>query len=278
MFSDGECESLEDGELSEVEESSPANPPLPTCNKRKSDSPDSGNHIKMMHIGSSNASSLSSADQNESSPCCIGNVPDSGSQNDSKSVHSESEGGASTLASLGDDCGNGGMIDVEQSDLVNVCSPHGDDSSQENAKTDKNEDDSLPKLSDDNDAMCVGDDTRPSTSAKMTEFEIIDDISDDDVDGSGFGSEEFDDDDDDDSINEEDIDAMLDEGMVEYQKQGPGSADGSKGEDGDDDFAAPVEKEKVVLVGKYWFIQFIFLLSTVSLSGSVRGLESLEKP
>ena len=249
MFSDGECESLEDGELSEVEESSLANPPLRTCNKRKSDSPDSGNHIKMMHIGSPTASSLSSADQSESSPCCIGNVPDLGSQNDSKSV--QSEGGASTLASLGDDCGNGGMIDVEQPDLLYVGSPHGDDSSQENVKGDKNEDVSLPKTSDDNDAMCVDDDTQPSTSAKMTEFEIIDDISDDDVDGSAFGSEEFDDDDDDDSINEEDIDAMLDEGMVEYRKQGPGSADGSKGEEGDDDFAAPVEKEKVVLVGKY---------------------------
>lgn len=248
MFSDGECESLEDGEL--PEESSLANRTRRTCSKRKHNSPDNGNRIKMMHVGDSTASSLSSADQNESSPGCLGHVPDSGSQDDSKSLHSE--GRVSTSASLAGNCGNGGLIDIEQPDLANSvssCSPCWDDSSQENAKKDENEDVSLPKTSDDNDTMCVGDDTQPSTSAKVTEFEIIDDISDDDIDGNGYGSEEFDDDDDD-SINEEDIDAMLDEGMVEYRKQGPGSADGSKGEEGDDEFAAPVEKEKVVLVEK----------------------------
>lgn len=251
MFSDGECDSLEDGELPEESLSSLANPNLGTCRKRKQDSSDNGNSIKIVLIGDSAVSSLSSAHQYDSSHVCLGNVPDSGNQDDLKSIHSE--GGVSMLPSLGGDNGNGGLAGVKQpehANSVNTSSLSGEDSSQENVIREGHEDASELKIADDSGTLCVAVDTQPSTSEKVTEFEIIDDISDDDVDGNGYGSVEFYDDDDD-SINEEDIDAMLDEGMVEYRKQGPGSADGAKGEVGEDEFAAPVEKEKVVLVGKY---------------------------
>ena len=240
MSGSGDYDNLEDGELPEEPLFALAETNSGTCSrKRKHNSADYESSVKIMLVDDSPTSSLISAKQLDSSPVCLGNVSDSGGD-------SEGEGGALVL--LEGDSENGGLTCVDQpqhSDSVSVRSPNGEGSSQEGTADGVA---TSPRVSDDKDDGCVDDDTEPSTSTKLTEFEIIDDISDSEV--NGYDSDEFDDDDGD-WINEEDIDAMLDEGMVNHRKTG--SAGESQGEAGDDEFAPPVEKEKVVLIGKQMF-------------------------
>ena len=69
------------------------------------------------------------------------------------------------------------------------------------------------------------------------EFEIIDDIGSEDE-----GAFEFDSD-----MDEDEIDALLDEGLQNYRQ-----ANSEAGSNEDDEFAAPIEREKIVLKGKLW--------------------------
>ena len=80
------------------------------------------------------------------------------------------------------------------------------------------------------------------------EFEIIDDIGSDDE-----GPYEFDSD-----MDEDEIEALLDEGLQQYRMRHDGSDAGSNEEE---EFAAPIEREKVVLKGKlFGWDQLVLIL------------------
>ena len=95
-----------------------------------------------------------------------------------------------------------------------------------------------------------GKDFSPGKCDEEQEFDIIDAIESDVEDNEEAGDEQESmayesDDDDEDSVDEDEIEAWLDEGMESYGK-GRSKQDSS---DGEEEFSGPTEKQKVVLKG-----------------------------